>query len=392
MPVNRIMSESMGAVSGGDASGGADAFGAHAEAFDAMASRGAASSVQTLIGLLKGELTSLSGGTAPMPSASSTALQAASARPGPASVPGSSPQSAESQGGQADLVQALVPMLQQLLTQLGSSGGSQEAGSTGAGGADTASLLNQPPSLLKTLAQKDGAPSGGAALDVAKQASPDGGLGVSASPAGQPGTADIPAQSSGPSSTSAGTGPNAMEITNTQDHAITVGKFKNGESATDPSASITLQPGQTGTLHYENGEAGFAAQADASGKFQPTASRLEYEADKDGKMKYPDISYIDGRNASISLSDGAGLNKGDSKSIAAGADPSLITTDSAGNKTIAGWYDGSTAQMQAGGAYMESQLGTTGAYLHPNDDTLAKGDNPMSATQSATIKASFGAA
>lgn len=206
-----------------------------------------------------------------------------------------------------------------------------------------------------------------------------------------PATADpvstVPVASS---TTSAGSGPNAMQITNTQHHAIQVGKFVNGGSTTTPSTELMLQPGQTGTLNYANGEAGFAAQADASGKYQPTASRLEFEADKDGKMKFPDISYIDGRNASISLTDGAGLNKGDSKSIAASAPGSLVTTDSAGNKAIAGWYDGSSAQMRAGGAFMQAQLGTSGAYLHPNDDTLSKGDNPMSGTQSATIKASFG--
>lgn len=270
------------------------------------------------------------------------------------------------------LVQQLVSLLQQLLTQLSGSGsgagGSQGSGSTGAVGSDVAPLAKQ----LIPLLQQVGQAGGSSTVPAAPQ--PDGSKAAAAP------------------STSAGDGPNTMEITNTQSRAITVGKFKNGDSTTVPSAEITLQPGQTGTLHYANGEAGFAAQADASGKFQSNASRLEYEADKDGKMKYPDVSYIDGRNASISLSDGAGLNKGDSKSIAAGAAPSLVSTDTGGNKTIAGWYDGSTSLMQAGGAYMQSQLGTAGAYLHPNDDTSAKDQNPMSATQNATIKASFGAA
>lgn len=209
-------------------------------------------------------------------------------------------------------------------------------------------------------------------------------------PASHAAAASAPASEPGKPGASAGTGPNTMSITNDQDHAITVGKFKNGESTTDPSAKITLEPHQTGTFRYENGEAGYAAQADASGKFQPTASRLEYEADKDGKMKYPDVSYIDGRNASISLTDGAGLNKGDSKSIADGAKPDIVTKDSAGNKTVAGWYDGSTSQMQSGGAFMQSQLGTSGAYLHPDDDKLSGAQNPMSGTQSSTIKATFG--
>ena len=227
------------------------------------------------------------------------------------------------------------------------------------------------------------APHAGPSPDAARQAD------ASSPHASHTATASAPASEAGPGA-SAGTGPNTMSITNNQEHAITIGKFKNGESTTDPSAKITLEPHQTGTLRYENGEAGYAAQADASGAFKPTASRLEYEADKDGKMKYPDVSYIDGRNASISLTDGAGLNKGDSKSIAAGAKPDIVTEDSAGNKTVAGWYDGSTSQMQSGGAFMQSQLGTSGAYLHPDDDKLSGAQNPMSGTTSSTIKATFG--
>ena len=243
------------------------------------------------------------------------------------------------------------------------------------------SLVSKFVQLLEQLSQGGSSKSGSAApaLPLSPAAAPH--------PAA---AAHAPASAAAESGKSAGTGPNAMSITNNQDHAITVGKFKNGESTTDPSAKITLQPHQTGTLKYDNGEAGYAAQADASGKFQPTASRLEYEADKDGKMKYPDVSYIDGRNASISLTDGAGLNKGDSKSIAGSASPDIIKTDSGDGKTIAGWYDGSTSQMQAGGAFMQRQLGTSGAYLHPDDDKLSGNQNPMSGTQSSTIQASFG--
>ena len=208
--------------------------------------------------------------------------------------------------------------------------------------------------------------------------------------AATPRTAPVPGANAGAASASAGTGPNTMDVANTTDHAITIGKFKNGASTTTPSAQVTLQPGQTGALHYENGESGFAAKADAGGVFRPNASRLEYEADPDGKMKYTDVSYIDGRNASISLTDGGGLSKGDSKSIAGSAPAGTVATSAAGDKTIAGWYDGSTASMQAGGTYMQGALGTSGAYLHPTDDTLGKNQNPMSATQNATIKASFG--
>ncbi|MBV9116349.1 MAG: hypothetical protein JOY63_03165 [Acetobacteraceae bacterium] len=185
-------------------------------------------------------------------------------------------------------------------------------------------------------------------------------------------------------------GPNEMRITNAQRRPITIGKFINGQSITHPSAAITLRPGQTGSLSFRNGEAGFVAQADANGHFQTTASRLEYEADADGRMKYPDVSYIDGRNAAISLTDGAKLHKGDKKTIAAGAPPDIVSRDSGGTVTITGWYDGSTPQMRKGGAYMQSRLGMSGAYLHPNDDRLPPDQNPMSATQSRVIMATFG--
>jgi hypothetical protein len=236
-----------------------------------------------------------------------------------------------------------------------------------------------------------GQPQGGPAAAPAADASamPAGSAGASPS-ATAAAPAAGPSAAAAPSSTSAGSGPNAIEITNTTDKPMVVGKFENGGSTTAPSASLTLQPGQTGTMRYENGEAGFVAKADASGQFQPDASRLEYEADADGKMKYPDVSYIDGRNASISLTDGQGLNKGDTASIAAGAPADAVQTDAAGNKTITGYYDGSTAAMQDGANYMQAQLGTGGAYLHPNDDQLPSGQNPMSATTSSTIYASFG--
>ena len=282
-----------------------------------------------------------------------------------AALPGSHgasvPSAQGTSGGELQLLQELMQIMQQVLQAV-------------QGGGRSASAQGNAPS-----ATPGGPPSQAPAASAPSNNAPSGGAGPSA-----------PAQGTAAPSTSAGTGPNSMEITNKENHPITVGKFKNGESTTDPSAQITLQPGQTGTLRYENGEAGYAAQADASGKFQPNASRLEYEADKDGKMKYPDISYIDGRNASISLTDGAGLNKGDSKSIAGDAPAGTVSTDAAGNKTVAGWYDGSTAQMQSGGKFMQDELGTSGAYLHPNDDTLQKDQNPMSGTQSNTIEASFG--
>ena len=302
--------------------------------------------------------------------------------------------------GAASEIRQFEAEIQKLLQEL-------EAGQQGTGQAAPSQASPSQTSLSQAASDQPGAQpqtgaqpqaaaagaAGGSAGGAAQSAPPSG---VSQQPsagadtAGNSGASQGAAATSGTPTTSAGTGPNAIQVTNTTSAPMTIGKFKNGESTTSPSAEITLQPGQTGTLHYENGEAGYAAKADSSGQFQPNASRLEYEADADGKMKYPDVSYIDGRNASISLTDGSGLNKGDNKSIAAGAPADAVQTDAAGDKTIAGYYDGSTAQMQAGANYMQSQLGTGGAYLHPNDDTLPNGQNPMSGTQSNTLYADFG--
>lgn len=278
--------------------------------------------------------------------------------------------------------QQIEALLQELMARdgasaSGDSGGNMMGrnGSIPGGGAQT-----QAEPVQDTVAGTGTSPSTSVRADTAEPSSASGA--ATSATTSAPGT--------GSPVTSAGSGPNTIQITNTTNEPMTLGKFQNGQSTTDPSASITLQPGQTGTLKYQNGEAGFVAKADSSGTFQANASRLEYEADADGKQKYPDISYIDGRNASISLSDHAGLNKGDSKSIAADAPAGTVTTDAAGNKTIAGYYDGSTATMQAGADYMQNQLGTDGAYLHPNDDQLASGQNPMSSTQSDTLYADFG--
>lgn len=195
-----------------------------------------------------------------------------------------------------------------------------------------------------------------------------------------------PGQVTGPK---AGTGPNAIILKNSFDHPITLGQFVNGGSTTDPVASITLQPGQTGMLSHVDGEGGFIQKADSSGKFQPNASRLEYKTDADGKKSWPDVSYIDGRNAAVWFTDGKGLTKGDTRSIADGAPTNAVTRDGAGEKTIAGWYDGKTPTMVDGGAYMTGKLGTEEAYEHPADDQLAPGQNPMSGTDSKVISAIF---
>lgn len=180
---------------------------------------------------------------------------------------------------------------------------------------------------------------------------------------------------------SAGTGENSVSISNTSNHDEKIGEFLNGGSATAPVAEITLKPGETGILSYANGQGGFMAEADASGAYKPSASRLEFYADAKG-INNTDVSYIDGRNAAIQVSDGKGKSAGDTQNIASQAPSSIVSHDSGGRATVSGWYDGSSAAMQAGGAFMEQKLGTGNAYIHPDDDQKrTQSANPMTMAQ-----------
>ncbi len=234
--------------------------------------------------------------------------------------------------------------------------------------------------------------AGGAAPASVGQGGPSSlGPGPGAIPGvGAPGGTAAPA--TGPAVISGGAGPNSVAVTNTSHHDEHIGMFMNGGSTTKPVAEITLKPGESGTLSYQNGEGGFMAAADSSGAYKPDASRLEFFADASGRNN-PDVSYIDGRNASISVSDGQGKTMGDTRGIAEAAPQGVVSSDAGGRLTIAGWYDGSTAAMQAGGAFLQGQLGTGSAYIHPNDDqNKAAGTNPMTMAGSTSQRftASFG--
>lgn len=190
----------------------------------------------------------------------------------------------------------------------------------------------------------------------------------------------------------AGTGENSVSISNTSNHDEKIGEFLNGGSTTAPVAEITLKPGETGKLSYANGQGGFMAEADSSGAYKPSASRLEFYADAKG-INNTDVSYIDGRNAAIQVSDGKGKSAGDTQNIASQAPSDIVSHDSGGNATVTGWYDGSSAAMQAGGSFMEQKLGTGNAYIHPDDDQKrTQSANPMTMAQdsSQNYTASFG--
>ncbi|GBR60510.1 hypothetical protein AA18889_2437 [Acetobacter senegalensis DSM 18889] len=89
---------------------------------------------------------------------------------------------------------------------------------------------------------------------------------------------------------SAGSGSNSVTIQNSSNHVEKIGEFLNGGSTTTPVVEITLKPGESGTLSYQNGQGGYIAEANASGTYQPTASRLEFYADANG-VNNTDVSY-----------------------------------------------------------------------------------------------------
>ena len=282
-------------------------------------------------------------------------------------------------------------LMQELITAMQSGSLSSGTGSTnGAGQSDGTQNTQEEAKLAEVFQElmallKQGNQEGSASPAI----SPATGSSASATPvtgstspatSASSNTSSPATTTSGASSVSAGDGPNTTTITNTSNHDEKIGQFLNGGSTTQPTAEIDLKPGQTGTLKYENGQGGYDAEADSSGNFQSTASRLEFYADAKG-VNNDDVSYIDGRNASIKVSDGNGKTAGDSQSIAADAPSNAITKDAGGRATVTGWYDGSTQDMKDGGAYMESKLGTGNAYIHPDDDRNATGSNPMTMAQ-----------
>ena len=279
-----------------------------------------------------------------------------------------SPLEPSAAGGSIDSLQQIVARLVAELEKLAGPGGAGQSQpplgkSTAGAPTDGPSPQNPPASSVSKVADTSkGAPE------------PPGGLEMD------------PSKAKGPTS---GSGPDITIVKNGFDHPITLNEITSKNSKLEVEASVMLQPGQSGVLKHPDGESDYIAKADPSGQIKSSASRLEEYSDPNGKMNWDNLSDIDDRDAAISVTDGKGFTKGDTKSIADGAPAGTVTTDSAGDRTIAGFYDGSTAKMQAGGAYMIQQLGTGGAYQHPNDDTLPAGQNPMSGTESKVISAEY---
>jgi hypothetical protein len=194
------------------------------------------------------------------------------------------------------------------------------------------------------------------------------------------GTAKTSATPAGGSQTS-GTGAYSLDITNTDDETRKYGEFDKNENLV---GEITLKPGEKGTLKYEADTTTLVKQQDEDGKYHADAARLE------AYNKFVNTSDIDGRDAHIYATDGKGFEIGDKKSIAAEALKQGVIKNL--DDTIPGWYDGSTAEMQKGGAFLEQQLGTGDTYIHPNDDQLGQGKNPMRSSNSMSLDVEFGKA
>ncbi|WP_133749030.1 hypothetical protein [Pseudomonas sp. LP_7_YM] len=292
-----------------------------------------------------------------------------------------------------DLVQQILQLIAQMMQKNQNGTGDQTAGSSSQpvnSSSPAANAAEQPAATSQT-----GDPTGQASATPQTAAAEQPASTPLANNAQTPQTAE-PETTSAAASTpatdaatsvdggqTAGSGPRSFNITNTQDHPIKIGQFDQHDKLT---AELTLQPGEKGTMKFENDTTGLLKQADADGTYKPDASRLEFY------NGFINTSDIDGRNASIEATDGKGFKIGDSKSIADKASNDIVSVDSAGDKTVAGYYDGSTDKMQKGGDFLTQQLGTDMTYMHPNDDTLGQGKNPMRHTDSMSLDVTFGKA
>jgi hypothetical protein len=277
------------------------------------------------------------------------------------------------------IMQALAQFLQQNQNDTGAS--SEGSGGPQQGKSAAASAPAQPVAADPAPQQATAAPSVAEPSAKPQVGSPSGA--ASTFPANTQAAPESVGNSAMGDAATAGSGPYSLNITNTQDHAIKIGQFDKNEKLV---GELSLEPGQKGTMKYEADTTGLLKQADSEGNYKPDASRLEFY------NGFINTSDIDGRNAAIHATDGKGFEIGDKQSIADKAPDSITSLDAAGNKTIAGWYDGSTDKMKQGGEFLTKELGTAMTYQHPNDDTLGQGNNPMRHTDSMSLDVVFGKA
>ena len=134
--------------------------------------------------------------------------------------------------------------------------------------------------------------------------------------------------------------------------------------------SITLNPGQSGAMGFWQGQAAYIAAEDSSGNIPTIASRLEFYSINQWANSI-DISYIDGRNISMTVDDARGNKIGSLQSIAPSAPPSALIYDNGGHPAIIGWHDGNNSKGRIGAAYIQSNIPCGAAFVHPDDDKNA---------------------
>lgn len=288
-----------------------------------------------------------------------------------------------------DLVQQILQLLAQFTQQnqngnagsaQNNAGGNSSGGGSGRGAGAPAGGM---PAPEQATAQPTTSPAPVQKAETSAPTSPTA-QGEPANGTGTTGEAQAtakPATVATESGQASGTGPYSLNITNADDETHEYGEFDKNEKLI---AEITLKPGEKGTLKYEADTTTLVKQEDEDGKYHSDAARLE------AYNKFVNTSDIDGRDASIYATDGKGFEIGDKKSIAAEALKQGVIKNL--DDTIPGWYDGSTAEMQKGGAFLEQQLGTGDTYIHPNDDQLGQGKNPMRSSNSMSLDVEFGKA
>ena len=174
--------------------------------------------------------------------------------------------------------------------------------------------------------------------------------------------------------------PNTIWLMNRGSHQVVLDEMVSQNNQLVKVNSILLWPGQSAAMGFWPGQSGFVAAENSSGQLQWNASRFEFYGG--GDTNSVDVSYIDGRNASITVDDGRGHKKGDLNPIAGSAPSVALSYDQAGWPTITGWYDGSTDAMREGGAYIQSKIACGSSYIHPTDDQNPDPNcNPMTEAQ-----------
>lgn len=266
-------------------------------------------------------------------------------------------------------MQAVLQMMNQVFNQLGAGGSGQPSPTAGGGippagglaGAAPAPAAAQPPSPPPTPA----APAIEAPAPAAAAAAP--------APAAAPAA---PAAES-PSGTAAvnGGGPNSLNLRNNTDQPMQVAFFRNlapGEhpSFNGPEATFTLKPHESLKVAMPEDWQGRVQKW--IGSTQDNANWAEINFEKSTKKIWFDESDIPGRNSSIKITAPDGPVAGSDRSLLGQAPADIVTTDSSGQKVIKApqWFTGETNQASVD--FLDRTLGTSNAYVLPDDNNAVR--------------------